>query len=133
MIVENYNRVRYDIYYMYSYVIFIGVFCRFFYSIVQKVVYNGKKCLLCVFNEDGEIIYEEFKMVSCKVVVVLYRSITEMYLFFRCDTINSEVFFQVSQDLKGVLVFIFFKENNLVGKVLILLIIGWLLIGDQCI
>lgn len=96
---------------------FIGVTCRFLYPIVQKAVHNGKKCLLCVFNEDGETTHEEFKMVSCKAAVALYRSITEMHSFFRCDTINSEVFSQVSQDLKGVLASIFLKENNSVGKV----------------
>lgn len=132
MIVENYNRVRYDIHYMYSYVIFIGVLCRFPYPIVQKAVHNGKKCLLCVFNEDGETTHEEFKMVSCKAAVALYRSITEMHSFFRCDTINSEVFSQVSQDLKGVLASIFLKENNSVGKVSTSLIVGWSPTGDQC-
>lgn len=70
-----------------------------------------------MFNEDGETTHEEFKMVSCKAAVALYRSITEMHSFFRCDTINSEVFSQVSQDLKGVLASIFLKENNSVGKV----------------
>lgn len=90
-------------------------FSRFPYPIVQKAVHNGKKCLLCVFNEDGETTHEEFKMVSCKAAVALYRSITEMHSFFRCDTINSEVFSQVSQDLKGVLASIFLKENNSVG------------------
>lgn len=98
----------------------IGVLCRFPYPIVQKAVHNGKKCLLCVFNEDGETTHEEFKMVSCKAAVALYRSITEMHSFFRCDTINSEVFSQVSQDLKGVLASIFLKENNSVGKVYII-------------
>ena len=55
-------------------------------------------------------------MVSSKAAIAMYRSITEMHSFFRCDTINSEVFSQVSQDLKGVLASIFLKENNSVGK-----------------
>ncbi|XP_022341160.2 E3 ubiquitin-protein ligase MYLIP-like [Crassostrea virginica] len=88
---------------------------RFPYPIVQKAVHNGRKCLLCVFNEDGETTHEEFKMVSSKAAIAMYRSITEMHSFFRCDTINSEVFSQVSQDLKGVLASIFLKENNSVG------------------
>lgn len=93
-----------------------GLFCRFPYPIVQKAVHNGRKCLLCVFNEDGETTHEEFKMVSSKAAIAMYRIITEMHSFFRCDTINSEVFSQVSQDLKGVLASIFLKENNSVGK-----------------
>lgn len=88
---------------------------RFPYPIVQKAIHNSKKCLLYVFTEDGEVTHEEFKMVSCKAAISLYRSITEMHTFFRCDTINMEVFSQVSQDLKGVLASIFLKDNNSVG------------------
>ncbi|KAK3086353.1 hypothetical protein FSP39_017311 [Pinctada imbricata] len=77
------------------------------YAIVKSAIHDGRKCKLYYFGEDGEEKHEEFRLVSNKASVALYRCITEMHSFFNSDTINNEVFQQRTQDLKDFLASIF--------------------------
>lgn len=56
-----------------------------------------------------------YKLVSRKAAVALYRCITEMHSFYRCDTVSFDVSNQFCRDLKGTLISIF-NENTDLGK-----------------
>lgn len=94
---------------------FVNFICRIQYAVVQKAVHNGRRCLLYTYTENGEVIEREFRMISHKAANALYRCITEMHSFFRCDTVNNAVSTQVSRDLKGILASLF-HENTTLGK-----------------
>ncbi|KAJ8303475.1 hypothetical protein KUTeg_019871 [Tegillarca granosa] len=85
------------------------------YALVQKAVHNGRRCSLYTYTDNGEIIEREFRMISHKAANALYRCITEMHSFFRCDTVNNAVSTQVSRDLKGILASLF-HENTTLGQ-----------------
>ena len=57
---------------------------------------------------------EERRLVTPRAASALYRSVTEMYSFYRCDTVRDVVATQFSFDIKGALVSIF-NENTTLG------------------
>ncbi|OWF53504.1 E3 ubiquitin-protein ligase MYLIP-like [Mizuhopecten yessoensis] len=85
------------------------------YSMVMKAIHDRNKVILEAYNDEGETNKYEFKMVSTRAANALYRCITEMHSFFRCDTVHDEVSLQVTHDLKGVLASIF-SDNTASGQ-----------------
>ena len=79
---------------------------------MKSAIHDAKKCKLYYYNDDGEVEHKEFRMVSAKAAIALYRCMTEMHSFFKCDTINTEVFSQRTQDLKGILTSIFLHDDG---------------------
>ncbi|KAK3581172.1 hypothetical protein CHS0354_024705 [Potamilus streckersoni] len=84
------------------------------YPTIQKAVHSGRICNLHIVNDKGEVTEMIFKLVSQKAANALYRSVTEMHSFFRCDTVQVAVASQFSRDLKGTFASIF-NEKTTVG------------------
>ncbi|KAH9515633.1 hypothetical protein Btru_011598 [Bulinus truncatus] len=86
------------------------------YSQIRLATHNEKTVRIELMNDAGETEREEcYKLISRRAAVALYRCITEMHSFFRCDTICSDVQSQYSRDFKGTVVSIF-NENSDLGK-----------------
>lgn len=83
------------------------------YSVIIKANLVGKVCVLRVINEDGTKRDLTLKHASQSLANSMYRCITEMHLFFACDTINDDVSTQFSLDLKGTLASIFNEKTTL--------------------
>lgn len=85
------------------------------YSMVTKAIHDRNKVILEALTDEGDTNKFEFKLVSTRAANALYRCITEMHSFFRCDTVHDEVSLQVSHDLKGMLASIF-SDNTACGQ-----------------
>ncbi|BFZ12568.1 hypothetical protein BsWGS_15607 [Bradybaena similaris] len=86
------------------------------YTQISLATHNEKLVHIILLDDAGEPRNEEcFKLVSRKAAVALYRCITEMHSFYRCDTVCSNVHSQYSRDFKGTFVSIF-NENSDFGK-----------------
>ncbi|CAG5127102.1 unnamed protein product, partial [Candidula unifasciata] len=86
------------------------------YTQISLATHNEKLVHIILLDDAGEPQSEEcFKLVSRKAAVALYRSITEMHSFYRCDTVCTNVYSQYSRDFKGTFVSIF-NENSDFGK-----------------
>ncbi|KAK6178475.1 hypothetical protein SNE40_013261 [Patella caerulea] len=86
------------------------------YPLIQMATYMDRSVVLKIYNADGEPKNTMgFKLVSRKAANALYRSVTEMHSFFRCDTVRNDVSTQFSRDLKGTLASLF-NENTDLGK-----------------
>ncbi|ESO95088.1 hypothetical protein LOTGIDRAFT_206409 [Lottia gigantea] len=86
------------------------------YPLIQMATYMDKSVVLKIYDTDGEPKNTMgFRLVSKKAANALYRSVTEMHSFFRCDTVRNDVSTQFSRDLKGTLASLF-NENTDLGK-----------------
>ena len=85
------------------------------YKTIQKATVNGKVLSLYLVTDEGETEIEEKRLSTPRAASALYRSVTEMYSFYRCDTVRDVVATQFSFDIKGALVSIFNEHTNL-GK-----------------
>ncbi|GFN92385.1 myosin regulatory light chain interacting protein a [Plakobranchus ocellatus] len=86
------------------------------YSQIRLATHSEKCVNITLINDFGEAQSEElFKLRSRKAAVALYRCITEMHSFYRCDTVGSNVQSQYCRDFKGTFVSIF-NENSDLGK-----------------
>lgn len=86
------------------------------YIQIKLVTHAEKVVQIKLINDAMEICSEEtFKLVSKKAAIALYRCITEMHSFYRCDTVCSDVQSQYCRDLKGTLISLF-NENTPFGK-----------------
>lgn len=91
-------------------------FCRIPYTQIRLATHNERLVHIELLDDAGEVCSQEcFKLVSRKAAVALYRCITEMHSFYRCDTVCSNVHSQYSRDFKGTFVSIF-NENSDCGK-----------------
>ncbi|CAL1532351.1 unnamed protein product [Lymnaea stagnalis] len=86
------------------------------YTQIRLATHNEKVVRIELINDAGETEKEEcFKLISSRAAVALYRCITEMHSFYRCDTICSDVQSQYCRDFRGTFVSIF-NENSDLGK-----------------
>ncbi|RUS92169.1 hypothetical protein EGW08_000022 [Elysia chlorotica] len=86
------------------------------YGQIRLATHNEKAVNITLIDDYGESQNEElFKLRSRKSAVALYRCITEMHSFYRCDTVGSHVQSQYCRDFKGTFVSIF-NENSELGK-----------------
>lgn len=81
---------------------------------VDMATHSGKFLILNI-KTDADDIQVNFKLVSQRAANALYRCVTEMHSFFRCDTVRNAVSTQYSRDLKGTLASIFY-ENTTLGE-----------------
>lgn len=82
---------------------------------IQRIVHDACSCFMSVYTEEMETRRIEVRLRTLRAASCLYRCITEMHSFFRCDTVNSEVSSQTYRDLKGLLASLF-NENTTTGK-----------------
>ena len=94
-------------------------FCLFSiaYPTVQMATHAGKCLFLHTLKDDGTCVILGFKLVSQKAANGLYRCVTEMHSFYRCDTVRNAVAAQFSRDLKGTLASLF-NENTTLGEII---------------
>ncbi|XP_005106283.1 E3 ubiquitin-protein ligase MYLIP [Aplysia californica] len=86
------------------------------YLQISLATHNDKSVHVQLIDEAGEPQIEEcYKLVSRKAAIALYRCITEMHSFYRCDTVCPDVQSQYCRDFKGTFVSIF-NENSELGK-----------------
>ncbi|XP_013410817.1 E3 ubiquitin-protein ligase MYLIP isoform X2 [Lingula anatina] len=85
------------------------------YPTVQIAIHNGKDFHLTVIRDNGSQHTQGFRLVSQRAADALYRCVTEMHSFYRCDTVRNAVSGQFSRDLKGTLASLF-NENTTLGK-----------------
>ncbi|KAK3765862.1 hypothetical protein RRG08_026328 [Elysia crispata] len=86
------------------------------YAQIRLATHSEKSVNITLIDDYGESQNEElFKLRSRKSAVALYRCITEMHSFYRCDTVGSNVQSQYCRDFKGTFVSIF-NENSELGK-----------------
>lgn len=88
---------------------------RIAYPLIQKVVHDSLTVIISVYTEEMDTRKIEVRLRSLRAACALYRCITEMHSFFRCDTVNSEVSSQVYRDFKGILASLF-NENTTLGQ-----------------
>lgn len=91
-------------------------FGRIEYPMIKEATHAGKCLFLTVFNNrlNGEDSVVAVRLVSQRAANALYRCVTEMHSFYRCDTVRNVVLDQYSRDLKGILAS-FFNENSTLG------------------
>jgi len=70
--------------------------------------------LLEVVSGDGVTSRQQLKLASRQRANALYRSMTENYYFYHCDTVGRTVMQQSSRDFKGTLASLF-NENTEMG------------------
>ncbi len=87
--------------------------CSINYPTVQMATHAGKCLFLHTIRDDGSNVIVGFKLVSQKAANGLYRCVTEMHSFYRCDTIRNAVASQFSRDLKGTLASLFNEHTTL--------------------
>ncbi|XP_076449546.1 E3 ubiquitin-protein ligase MYLIP-like [Babylonia areolata] len=86
------------------------------YPSIHMATHREREVYLQLIDDCGEQLPPVgYKLVSRKAAVALYRCITEMHSFYRCDTVSNDVSNQFCRDLKGTLVSIF-NENSDLGK-----------------
>ncbi|XP_064641581.1 E3 ubiquitin-protein ligase MYLIP-like [Lineus longissimus] len=85
------------------------------YPTVHMVTNSGKCVYLTIMSDQGETKKMWFLLVSKKAANGLYRCVTEMHSFYRCDTVRNAVSSQYSRDIKGTIISIF-NENTTLGK-----------------
>lgn len=84
---------------------------RIEYPMIQKVVHDGCDCTMFIYTDEMTVRQLVVRLRSLKAASALYRCITEMHSFFRCDTVNSAVSSQVYHDFKGLFASLF-NENS---------------------
>ena len=77
--------------------------------------HKGRLMFLHTYKADGSINVLGVKLVSEHGANALYRAVTEMHSFYRCDTVRGAVSAQFSRDLKGTLASLF-NEDTTLGK-----------------
>ncbi|KAF7708119.1 E3 ubiquitin-protein ligase MYLIP-B [Silurus meridionalis] len=89
---------------------------RFIYPTIQMATQSGKNVYVTITKNSGENLVLLFKFISTNAASGLYRAITEIHAFYRCDTVTSSVMMQYSRDFKAHLASLFLSESVDVGK-----------------
>jgi len=69
--------------------------------------------VLHTVDDAGLNMTRTFRLVSHRAANALYRAMTEIYSFFRCDTVGNDISTQFSRDLKGTLASLFNEKTDL--------------------
>jgi E3 ubiquitin-protein ligase MYLIP len=83
---------------------------------IQKLTHDGQNVIVQSTDDHANISVCHMKLSSRLIASALYRDMTEMYYFYRCDTVSSEVLTQYCRDLKGIVASVF-NENTDIGIV----------------
>ncbi|KAF4088545.1 hypothetical protein AMELA_G00083850 [Ameiurus melas] len=89
---------------------------RLIYPAIQMATQSGKHVYVTITKDSGENIILLFKLISTNAASGLYRAVTEIHAFYRCDTVTSTVMMQYSRDFKAHLASLFLTESVDVGK-----------------
>ncbi|XP_030638395.1 E3 ubiquitin-protein ligase MYLIP-B [Chanos chanos] len=89
---------------------------RIFYPVIQMATQSGKNVYVTVTKDNGDSVALLFKFISTRAANGLYRAITEIHAFYRCDTVANAVMMQYSRDFKGHLASLFLNESIDLGK-----------------
>ncbi|KAL6489297.1 hypothetical protein MHYP_G00030380 [Metynnis hypsauchen] len=89
---------------------------RFIYPAIQMATQSGKNVYVTIAKDNGDNVVLLFKFITASAASGLYRAITEIHAFYRCDTVTSTVMMQYSRDFKGHLASLFLNESIDLGK-----------------
>ncbi|XP_059423855.1 E3 ubiquitin-protein ligase MYLIP-B [Carassius carassius] len=89
---------------------------RIIYPVIQMATQSGRNVFVTITKESGDSVDLLFKFISPSAANGLYRAITEIHAFYRCDTVTSSVKMQYSRDFKGHLASLFLNESIDLGK-----------------
>ncbi|XP_072536462.1 E3 ubiquitin-protein ligase MYLIP-B [Salminus brasiliensis] len=89
---------------------------RFIYPAIQMATQSGKNVYVTITKDDGDSLVLLLKFITTSAASGLYRAITEIHAFYRCDTVTSAVMMQYSRDFKGHLASLFLNESIDLGK-----------------
>ncbi|TRY94725.1 hypothetical protein DNTS_021613 [Danionella cerebrum] len=93
-----------------------GTFVTITYPVIQMATQSGRNVYVTITKDSGDSVVLLFKFLSPSAANGLYRAITEIHAFYRCDTVMSTVKMQYSRDFKGHLASLFLNESIDVGK-----------------
>lgn len=82
---------------------------------LHTATHDGRQLTLCLICDDASTVCLNFRLVTQRAASALYRSVTEMHSFYRCDTVRNAVASQVCRDLKGTLAALF-SDNSTLGR-----------------
>ncbi|KAI4891209.1 hypothetical protein NFI96_033045 [Prochilodus magdalenae] len=89
---------------------------RFIYPAIQMATQSGKNLYVTIVKDNGDNLVLLFKFITTSAASGLYRAITEIHAFYRCDTVTSAVMMQYNRDFKGHLASLFLNESADLGK-----------------
>ncbi|XP_016139063.1 E3 ubiquitin-protein ligase MYLIP-B-like isoform X1 [Sinocyclocheilus grahami] len=89
---------------------------RIIYPVIQMATQSGRNVYVTITKDSGDSVVLLFKFISPSAANGLYRAITEIHAFYRCDTVMSTVKMQYSRDFKGHLASLFLNESIDLGK-----------------
>nr|XP_055066018.1 E3 ubiquitin-protein ligase MYLIP-B [Misgurnus anguillicaudatus] len=89
---------------------------RIIYPVIQMATQSGRNVYITITKDNGDSVVLLFKFISPNAANGLYRAITEIHAFYRCDTVMSTVKMQYSRDFKGHLASLFLNESIDLGK-----------------
>ncbi|KAK9961169.1 hypothetical protein ABG768_008973 [Culter alburnus] len=89
---------------------------RIVYPVIQMATQSGRNVYVTITKDNGDSVVLLFKFISPCAANGLYRAITEIHAFYRCDTVMSTVKMQYSRDFKGHLASLFLNESIDLGK-----------------
>ncbi|XP_016376291.1 E3 ubiquitin-protein ligase MYLIP-B isoform X1 [Sinocyclocheilus rhinocerous] len=89
---------------------------RIIYPVIQMATQSGRNVYVTITKDSGDSEVLLFKFISPSAANGLYRAITEIHAFYRCDTVTSSVKMQYSRDFKGHLASLFLNESIDLGK-----------------
>ena len=82
---------------------------------IQKATHSGLDVMLHLLQEDGNVTTRSLRLTSKIAANSLYRDMTEVYSFYKCDTVGEIVSEQYYRDFKGTIVSLFNEKIDL-GK-----------------
>ena len=83
------------------------------YHGLHTATHDGRQLTLSLLRDDASSTNVTFRLVTQRAAIALYRSVTEMHSFYRCDTVRNAVASQVCRDLKGTLASLFSEHTTL--------------------
>lgn len=78
---------------------------KFPYCRVHTITTSSRVVTLNLLEEDGSIKGRNYQLATPRLASALYRAVTEVYAFFRCDSVRKEVLLQTRRDLKDAITF----------------------------
>ncbi|XP_043116093.1 E3 ubiquitin-protein ligase MYLIP-B [Puntigrus tetrazona] len=89
---------------------------RIIYPVIQMATQSGRNVYVTITKDNGDSVVLLLKFISPSAANGLYRAITEIHAFYRCDTVTSSVKMQYSRDFKGHLASLFLNDSVDLGK-----------------
>ncbi|KAF5396146.1 E3 ubiquitin protein ligase MYLIP [Paragonimus heterotremus] len=78
---------------------------KFPYCRVHTITTSSRVVTLNLLEDDGSVKGRNYQLASPRLASSLYRSVTEVYAFFRCDSVKKEVLLQTRRDFRDTITF----------------------------